>query len=141
MKGIIKKAFKWLFVFSDAIIDGFIFYTAVKEVNMANIIDISAKITNELPVMKITEDIVVTINNRKSTILNIQAMAIEAEKKREENSEYDEMAFINKALVMLVGEKNAKAIEELDLPMPEYKEVYGAIMGVASGTYGDTQTP
>ena len=38
-------------------------------------------ITNELPVVKITDDIVVTVNNRKSTILNIQAMAIEVDKK------------------------------------------------------------
>lgn len=49
---------------------------------MANMIDISKMITNELPVVKITDDIVVTVNNRKSTILNIQAMAIEVDKKR-----------------------------------------------------------
>ena len=48
---------------------------------MANMIDISKMITNELPVVKITDDIVVTVNNRKSTILNIQAMAIELDKK------------------------------------------------------------
>lgn len=45
------------------------------------VIDISMKITNQLPMIRITEDLVVTVNNRKSTILNIQAMAQEAENK------------------------------------------------------------
>ena len=35
---------------------------------------------------------------------------------------------------MLAGAKSAKAIEELDLPMPEYKVVYHAIMAAATGT-------
>ena len=33
------------------------------------VIDISMKITNQLPMIRITEDITVTVNNRKSTIL------------------------------------------------------------------------
>lgn len=63
------------------------------------VIDISMKITNQLPMIRITEDLVVTVNNRKSTILNIQAMAQEAENK--ENK--DDMAFMIKGLEMLVG--------------------------------------
>lgn len=106
---------------------------------MAKIIDISGKITNELPMMKITNDILVTVNNRKSVILNIQAMALEVEKKAKnsKDSTYDQLAFMQKALGMLVGEKNAKAIDALDLPMPEFTEVYQSIMAVASGTYED----
>ena len=46
------------------------------------VIDISMKITNQLPMIRITEDLVVTVNNRKSTILNIQAMAQRARKTR-----------------------------------------------------------
>lgn len=104
---------------------------------MSNIIDISAKITNQLPVVKITDEIIVTVNNRKSTILNMQAMVREAQKKSEKNGgEYDEMAFMAKALSMIIGEKSVKAIEELDLPLPEYKEVYQSIMKVATGEYG-----
>lgn len=61
------------------------------------VIDISMKITNQLPMIRITEDITVTVNNRKSTILNIQAMAQEAENK--ENK--DDMAFMIKGLEML----------------------------------------
>ena len=83
------------------------------------VIDISMKITNQLPMIRITEDLVVTVNNRKSTILNIQAMAQEAENK--ENK--DDMAFMSKGLEMLVGKDASDKIEALDLPIPEYKEM------------------
>ena len=35
---------------------------------MSNIIDISSRITNQLPMVKITDDIIVTVNNRKNTV-------------------------------------------------------------------------
>ena len=101
------------------------------------VIDISMKITNQLPMIRITEDLVVTVNNRKSTILNIQAMAQEAESK--ENK--DDMAFMIKGLEMLVGKDASDKIEALDLPIPEYKEMYNTIMQVAMGPYGEEQTP
>lgn len=87
--------------------------------------------------IRITEDLAVTVNNRKSTILNIQAMAQEAETK--ENK--DDMAFMIKGLEMLVGKDASDKIEALDLPIPEYKEMYNTIMQVAMGTYGEEQTP
>lgn len=104
---------------------------------MSNIIDISSRITNELPMVKITDDIIVTVNNRKNTVLNIQAMAKEVEKKSEADGskEYDQMAFMNKAMEMLVGAKNTKAIDSLNLPFPEYQDVYETIMSVATGQY------
>lgn len=69
------------------------------------------------------------VNNRKQTILNIQAMVREYEKKEKEDGEkYNEMAFINKAMQMLVGATNAEKIEELNLPLPEYKFIYNTIM-------------
>lgn len=111
---------------------------------MANIIDISGKITNQLPVVKITDDIVVTVNNRKSTILNIQAMAREVERKAEQSDnpeEYNRLKFMNKALEMLIGKKNADAIEALDLPMPEYSLVYETLMNVATGNVDEKDTP
>lgn len=108
---------------------------------MANIIDISGKITNQLPVVKITDDIVVTVNNRKSTVLNIQAMAREVEQKAQQSEnleDYDKMPFMRKTLEMLVGKKNADAIEALDLPMPEYSLVYETLMNTATGMTDDT---
>ena len=110
---------------------------------MAKMYDISMQITNELPVIKITDSIIVSVNNRKSTILNIQAMALEAERKATSNPENveDDAEFkqMQKALAMLIGEENAKDIDELDLPIDEYKKVYESIMKVAQGM--DPSTP
>lgn len=98
----------------------------------AQIIDISKKITNELPVVKITEDIVVTVNNRKSTVLNVMAFMDEMEKKG--NS--DDVSSMEKVLDMLIGKKNADAIEALDLPLSQYTLVVETVMNVATGDYG-----
>lgn len=101
---------------------------------MSNIIDISGKITNQLPMVRIREDKVYTVNNRKNTILNMQAMVQEAQKKAEkEKGEFDEFKLMNKVMEMLLGGKNAKEIDEMDLPLPEYKIVYEAIMAAATG--------
>ncbi|MCM1468487.1 MAG: hypothetical protein NC086_10080 [Alistipes sp.] len=105
---------------------------------MGQLIDISAKITNELPCIRITPEMVVTVNNRKSTVLSIQAMVQESERKTKQGKETSDEAFMKKTLEMLIGKKNADAIEEMDLPLPEYKEMYQTIMDVATGTYGET---
>lgn len=86
--------------------------------------------------MATKDELMVTVNNRKNNILNIQAMAQEFEKKKG-----DEMAFMTKGLEMLVGASATAKIEEMDLPLPEYKMLYETIMGVATGTYGEEQTP
>lgn len=104
------------------------------------VIDISMKITNQLPMIRITEDLVVTVNNRKNNILCVQAMASEAEKKVSEDGN-NGIGFMVKALEMLVGKEAADKIEDMDLPLPEYKEMYNTIMSVATGTYGEEQTP
>lgn len=110
-----------------------------KEPSMAGqVIDIRSKITNELPMIQITDELTVTVNNRKSVVLNIQAMVLENEKKEAKGKQTDEMEFMIKALGMLIGQKNVDTIEEMDLPLPEYKEVFQSIMSVATGTYGET---
>ena len=68
------------------------------------VIDISMKITNQLPMIRITEDLVVTVNNRKNNILCVQAMASEAEKKVNEDGD-NGIGFMVKALEMLVGKE------------------------------------
>lgn len=101
---------------------------------MSNIIDISGKITNELPIVKISDEILATVNNRKSVILNMQLLVKEQEKKSKESGEgYDEFAFMEKVLSMLVSPTIIKAINKLDLPLPEYKIVYNAVMAAATG--------
>ena len=105
------------------------------------VIDISMKISNQLPMVRITEDLVVTVNNRKNTILNVQAMANEAERKESGDDSDGGIGFIVKALEMLIGKDASDKIENMDLPLPEYKEMYHTIMNVATGTYEEEQTP
>jgi hypothetical protein len=101
---------------------------------MAKFYDISSKITNELPTLKITEDIIVTINNRTKTIMNVEAMYKELLDRKEDNqiSEYDVM---KKALKMLIGAKKEEEIDKLQLPIDEYKEVFTTIFSIATGQY------
>ena len=103
---------------------------------MAKYYDITSKITNELPTVKITDDLICTVNNRKSVILNVQAMMAEQERKAKESDEDDEAnsyRMIEKALEMIIGKKNAKALEEMDLPLTEYMDVYRTVMAAAQG--------
>ena len=48
---------------------------------MSKIYDISMYITNELPRLCIADGLIVTVNNRKSTILLVQAMINETDRK------------------------------------------------------------
>lgn len=110
---------------------------------MAKLYDISSKITNELPTLKITDDIIVTINNKTKTVLNVQAMAKETIKNKDnedDNEDDSEFEFIKKVLTMLIGAKKANEIEKLDLPMPEYKTIHQTIMDIAIGAY-EEETP
>lgn len=101
---------------------------------MAQIIDIRNRITNELPMVRVTEELVITVNNRKNTILNMQAMISEEQRKASENEDtFNEMKLMRKTVEMLVGQKAADEVEALDLPFPEYKIVYQAIMAAATG--------
>ncbi len=95
---------------------------------MSKVYDISAKITNNRPTIKITKDIICEVNNRKSTVLNVQAMFKEAERKNT-----DEREIIEKALVLLLGKDNAEKLEKLDLPFPEYMEAYHSVVALAQG--------
>ncbi|MCI8410231.1 MAG: hypothetical protein HFJ09_13330 [Lachnospiraceae bacterium] len=101
---------------------------------MAQIIDISKKITNELPVVKITEELVVTVNNRKSVVLNIQAMVEQMEREGKD----EDTAFMTKVMEMLIGKKHADEVEKMDLPLNEYTMLFETIMSVATGEYGST---
>lgn len=106
---------------------------------MSKIIDISAMITNELPVIKVSDDLVLTVNNRKNTILNMQAMLNQVENtSKKKDGESNEIAVMDKALSMLVGARSTEAINELDLPFPEYKSLFQVIIKTATGQEDDT---
>lgn len=97
--------------------------------------DISAKITNQLPVVKITDELIVTVNNRHKTVINVTAKVKEAQRKatKEGEGSLDEDKLMSDVLVMIIGEKNAKAIDNMDLPITEHKLIYNTILNVAVG--------
>lgn len=101
---------------------------------MAQIIDITGRITNELPIVRVTDNLVITVNNRKNTIMNMQAMISETQRKAAENDgTFDELKMMRVIMDMLIGKKAADEVEALDLPFPEYKLVYQAVMAAATG--------
>lgn len=96
--------------------------------------DITSKITNDLPVVKISDELICTVNNRKNNILNVQAMIREQERKENEEDNGDtEMEMMDKALELLIGKKHTKAINDMDLPVTEYSYVFKAVMAAAQG--------
>lgn len=97
--------------------------------------DITSKITNELPTIKITDDLICTINNRKTNVLTVLA------KVKEDGQNKDNFETIEEAMKLLVGEKSAKAIENMDLPAPEYVYLFKCVMAVAQGREIEEQTP
>ena len=68
-------------------------------------IDISKKITNELPVIKISENLIVSVNNRKSNVLTVQAMIAESENAEKSGKKADEFKFMDTVLRTLTNSK------------------------------------
>lgn len=95
-------------------------------------IDISSKITNTLPVVKISNDLIVTVNNRKSNVLSVQALIAEVNNAEKSGKETDEFKFMDTVLCTLTNRKTVDEINKLDLPLPEYRIIFNAVMA-ASG--------
>ena len=87
---------------------------------MSKIYDISAKLTNERPKLKLAEDKIYEIDNRKNTILKMQQKLQEAD--------IDDLAFLDEVIEMLLGEEAAKELSEMDLSIANYQTIFITIM-------------
>lgn len=96
-------------------------------------IDISAKITNKLPAVKISDDLIITVNNRKSNMLAVRAMVTESQKVEENGGEADELKLMDSIMRTLTNAKTVDEINKLDLPLPEYKLIFNAVQAACSG--------
>lgn len=96
-------------------------------------IDISAKITNKLPAVKISDDLIITVNNRKSNMLAVRAMVTESQKVEENGGESDELKLMDSIMRTLTNAKTVDEINKLDLPLPEYKLIFNAVQAACSG--------
>lgn len=87
---------------------------------MSKAYDISTKLTNERPKIKIAEDKIYEVDNRKNTILKMQQMLQE--------TNIDDLDFLDEAIEMLLGEKAAKELGEMDLTIKNYQVIFIAIV-------------
>jgi len=92
---------------------------------MGKVIDISAKLTNERPKLKIAEDKIYEIDDRKNTILKLN--------QKMKNANMDDVSFIDEVIEMTLGKEAAKEINEMDLSMSAYQNIMIAIMAAVMG--------
>lgn len=92
---------------------------------MSKIIDISARLTNERPKLKLTEDKVYEIDDRKNTILLMN--------QKMQDADVEDITFIDEMITILLGKDAAKEIDELDLSVSVYQTIMVAIMAAISG--------
>lgn len=88
---------------------------------MAKTIDISGKLTNERPVLKLGEGKEYPIDNRKNTVLAIQGK-IDAE-----------VEALDEVLELALGKEAVKEINESDITFEDYQTIFVATIAGALG--------
>lgn len=89
---------------------------------MAKTIDITGKLTNERPILKLGEGKEYRIDNRKNTVLAIQAKMDEGD-----GSNLDEV------LELALGKEAVKEINESDISFADYQVILVATLAGAMG--------
>jgi hypothetical protein len=92
---------------------------------MSKIIDISAKLTNERPKLKLAEDKIYEIDDRKNTIILLN--------QKIQDTDVNDINAIDEMISVVLGEKAAKEIDEMNLPMAAYQSIMIAIMAAVTG--------
>nr|DAL98418.1 MAG TPA: hypothetical protein [Caudoviricetes sp.] len=97
---------------------------------MSKIIDISAKLTNERPQLKLSEDKVYDIDDRKNTIIVLN--------QKMQDTDMNDLNAIDDMLKAVLGEQAAKEIDEMNLPISGYQAILIAIMAAITGEEYET---
>lgn len=92
---------------------------------MSKIIDISAKLTNERPMLKLSEDKIYEIDDRKNTIIQLN--------QKMQDADLNDLNVIDSMIVTVLGEKAAKEINDMNLPIVAYQSILIAIMAAVTG--------
>lgn len=92
---------------------------------MSKVIDISGKLTNERPKIKLSEDKIYEIDDRKNTILKMN--------QKLQNADIDDIEVIDEMVEMLLGKEAAKEIDEMNLSISNYQAIFIAIMAAITG--------
>lgn len=92
---------------------------------MSKVVDISAKLTNEKPKLKLAEDKIYEIDDRKNTVLLVN--------QKMQRANIDDIDFIDDMIETLLGKNAAKEIDEMDLSISNYQSIMIAIMAAITG--------
>ena len=92
---------------------------------MSKTIDISAKLTNERPKLKLAKDKIYEIDDRKNTILKLN--------QKMQNSDINDIEAIDEFIALVLGEKAAKEINDMNLSIVSYQSIMVAIMAAITG--------
>lgn len=95
-------------------------------------IDISSKLSNERPIIKIVEGMEYEIDNSKNTMLKVNQMF---------TSGKDDIEMMDTVIKTILGEKAHKEIENMNLSVGDYKIIFTAIMaGVSDITFEEAES-
>jgi len=92
---------------------------------MSKIIDISAKLTNERPQLKLAEGKVYEIDDRKNTILLLN--------QKMQGSDLNDLNVIDDMIEVVLGKEAAKEINDMNLSIVAYQSIMIAIMAAVTG--------
>ncbi|WP_313758479.1 hypothetical protein [Tissierella sp.] len=92
---------------------------------MSKIIDISAKLTNERPKLKLAEDKIYDIDDRKNTIILLN--------QKMEKLDMNDINAIDEMISVVLGEEAAKEINDMNLSIMAYQSIMIAIMAAVTG--------
>lgn len=92
---------------------------------MGKQIDISSRLTNERPTLKLAEDKVFPIDNRKNTVLVLN--------QRIEESDLNDLNAVDGILELVLGKEAVDEINGMDLAFSDYQTIFIACMAGALG--------
>lgn len=97
---------------------------------MSKMIDISAKLTNERPKLKLAEDKIYEIDDRKNNIIILN--------QKMQGEDLNDLNVIDEMIEIVLGEEAAKEIEKMNLPISSYQSIMIAIMAAVTGEEYET---
>ena len=86
---------------------------------MSKVIDITSRLTNERPRIKISEDFELEVNVSKNNVIKMQTIM---------NDDKSEIELIDEALKVLIGKHAYDKLNKMDLTVADYKTVFIAVM-------------
>lgn len=93
-------------------------------------IDLSGKLDNSRPLIKIADGKIYEVDNRKNTVLQLE--------KHMRTAAEGDLTAMDEVIRVLLGEEVAKEIEAMDLSLPAYERLLIGLMAAISDEDYDT---